>query len=64
VSRDRPWRAVAYYPLPEGGRIVVKRTARATEDALTPWREAWERQGYRVDHWQVQPLPGVEAALP
>ena len=58
-----PWRAVAYFPLPDGGRLVVRRTARKTRRRLTRWIADAEGEGLSVDRWQVQPIPEVEAAL-
>lgn len=60
---DRPWRAVAYYPLPGGGRLIVRRTARKTRRRLTRWIADAEGEGLTVDRWQVRPIPEVEAAL-
>lgn len=59
MRRDRPWRAVAYYPMPNGGRLVVARTSRVTREALTPWLEVQRSRGYATDWWRQEPIPEV-----
>lgn len=57
--RTRPWRGVAYYPMPNGGRLVVARTSRVTRAALTPWLEQQRARGYATDWWMQEPIPAV-----
>lgn len=58
---DRPWRAVAYWPLPGGGRLVARRTSRARRRTLTHWLIDAQLEGLSTDYWQVQPIPEVAA---
>jgi hypothetical protein len=58
----RPWRAVAYYPLPEGGRIIIARTSRATRIGLTLWLEQQRAAGFATDWWEVLPITGIGSA--
>jgi hypothetical protein len=58
----RPWRAVAYWPLPGGRRLIARRTARTTADRLVPWLAAAELEGLATDHWEVLPITGIGSA--
>lgn len=60
---ERPWRAVAFWPLPGGGRLVARRTARKTRRRLTRWLIDAELEGLSTDYWEVKPIPQVDEAL-
>jgi hypothetical protein len=62
VKRERPLRAVAYWPDGSGGRVVIARTRRARRDTLDRWLAEQQALGYSVDWWKVEDLPEVTAA--
>jgi len=63
VRRERPWRGVAYLPIPGGGRVVVHRSSAASEGGLDGLRRLAEEQGLAVDVWRLQAIPEVDEQL-
>jgi hypothetical protein len=57
VSTTRPWRAAAYWPLPDGGRFYHGSAAAKTRAGLDRYVTAAEAIGFSVDVWEVLPLP-------